>query len=181
MLSKILAATSVICSVQSNMQVLEISDKITDLNETVPTLQSVIPEETSLDIFNDEVDNLQRDPDFNKTFLEIVAENGFIFEQHPVTTEDGYILNVFRIKSPQTKEGAPVIFFQHGVVDSADCWIMSYPETAPAFKAVRAGYDVWLGNQRGTKYSMNHSVLSNKSKEYWAFSFTEMGKYDAPA
>ena len=58
---------------------------------------------------------------------------------------------------------------------------MSYPETAPAFKAVRAGYDVWLGNQRGTKYSMNHSVLSNKSKEYWAFSFTEMGKYDAPA
>lgn len=29
---------------------------------------------------------LSRDPDFSKTFSEIVAENGFIFEQHPVTT-----------------------------------------------------------------------------------------------
>ena len=28
---------------------------------------------------------------------------------------------------------------------------------------------------------MEHTTLSNKSKEYWAFSFTEMGKYDAPA
>ena len=67
------------------------------------------------------------DPDFYKTFAEIVNENGFIFSSHPVTTEDGYKLNVFRIRSPDTKAGAPVIFFQHGVVDSADCWIMNYP------------------------------------------------------
>jgi len=181
MLSKILAATSVIYTAQSNMQVLEINDKITEINGTLPVIPSVLPEEIGLDIITKDDELKKRDPDFNKTFLEIVAENGFIFEQHPVTTEDGYILNVFRIRSTETKEGAPVVFFQHGVVDSADCWIMNYPEVAPAFKAVRAGYDVWLGNQRGTKYSMNHKTLSNKSKEYWSFSFTEMGKYDAPA
>jgi len=39
------------------------------------------------------------DPDFNKDFQQIVQENGFIFESHPVTTSDGYKLNIFRIRS----------------------------------------------------------------------------------
>jgi len=39
------------------------------------------------------------DPDFNRDFAQIVQENGFIFESHPVTTSDGYKLNVFRIRS----------------------------------------------------------------------------------
>lgn len=59
---------------------------------------------------------------------------------------------------------------------------MNYPELAPAFQLVRAGYDVWLGNQRGIKYSLDHKILdSTKDREYWEFSFTEMGKYDLPA
>lgn len=37
------------------------------------------------------------DPDYNRTFQQIVEENGFKFESHAVTTSDGYILNVFRI------------------------------------------------------------------------------------
>ena len=35
--------------------------------------------------------------DVHRTFEEICVENGFDFEVHEVTTEDGYILNVFRI------------------------------------------------------------------------------------
>jgi pimeloyl-ACP methyl ester carboxylesterase len=58
---------------------------------------------------------------------------------------------------------------------------MHYPDLAPAFQLVREGYDVWLGNQRGTTYSTGHTTLDVKSKEYWSFSFTEMGEYDAPA
>ena len=124
---------------------------------------------------------MKRDPDFNKSFKEIVIENGFKFETHPVTTEDGYILNVFRITSDKTPKGAPAVFMMHGITDSADCWIMNYADKAPAFSLVREGYDVWLGNQRGTKHSMEHKTLSNKDKKYWEFSWTEMGKYDAPA
>ena len=122
------------------------------------------------------------DPDTYKSFEQIVIENGFHYESHAVTTEDGYILNVFRITSDETQKGAPVVFLQHGVTDSADCWIMNYNSTAPAFQLVREGYDVWLGNQRGTKYSTEHTTLNPKrDKAYWEFSFTEMGHYDAPS
>ena len=47
----------------------------------------------------------------DKTFTQIVAENNMDMEIHPVVTEDGYILNVYRIKDPANyKQGAPVVF-----------------------------------------------------------------------
>ena len=70
---------------------------------------------------------------------------------------------------------------QHGMIDSADCFIMNRPEKAPAFMLVDAGYDVWLGNTRGNKYSLKHISLSFEQKEYWDFSFDEMAFYDVPA
>ena len=36
-------------------------------------------------------------PDAEKNFAEICAENGFAYEEHTVTTEDGYILSMYRI------------------------------------------------------------------------------------
>ena len=55
-------------------------------------------------------------------------------------------------------------------------------DQAPAFVAVRAGYDVWLGNFRGNKYSKGHLELDpNVDMEYWKFSWSEMGRYDIPA
>ena len=35
--------------------------------------------------------------DATRTFAQICEENGFDFETHEVTTEDGYILSVWRI------------------------------------------------------------------------------------
>ena len=126
-------------------------------------------------------DDLDADPDMYIDFFEIVEESGFISEIHPVTTDDGYKLKLFRIRGQNTKRGAPAVFLQHGVLDTAACWIMHYAALAPAFRLVNEGYDVWLGNQRGSKYSIGHTTLSTESKEYWQFSFTEMGEYDAKA
>jgi gastric triacylglycerol lipase len=35
-------------------------------------------------------------------------------------------------------------------------WVVNDPDKAPAFMLVNAGYDVWLGNNRGTKYGIHH-------------------------
>lgn len=61
-------------------------------------------------------------------------------------------------------------------------WVLNTPETSPALVLARQGYDVWMGNNRGTYYSLGHvSYDHNKDREYWQFSWEEMGKYDLPA
>ena len=56
-------------------------------------------------------------------------------------------------------------------MDSADCWMMHDANLAPAFRLVREGYDVWLGNSRGNKYSLGHTKYDYlKDTDYWNFS-----------
>lgn len=52
---------------------------------------------------------------------------------------------------------------------------------APAFALSREGYDVWLGNSRGNKYSEKHLNPKISGEKYWDFTFEEMGTYDLPA
>lgn len=50
--------------------------------------------------------------DGKKTFKEICDENGFSYEEHRITTSDGYILTQFRIPglSGDTTKGKPPLF-----------------------------------------------------------------------
>lgn len=43
------------------------------------------------------------------------------------------------------------------------------------------GYDVWLGNTRGTRYSNKHVRFDTDERKYWDFSWADMGYYDLPA
>ena len=70
---------------------------------------------------------------------------------------------------------------QHGILTSAENWVVN-GEASPAFILARAGYDVWLGNSRGSKYARQHKTLDpNKDHKYWKFSWEEMGTLDLPA
>lgn len=98
-------------------------------------------------------------------------------EEYYVNTPDGYILKVFRIPKP----GKEVVFLQHGLLCSSADWVVSGPERALAYLLSDAGYDVWLGNARGNTHSRNHQYLSPNKKEFWNFSWHEIGQFDLPA
>jgi len=106
-------------------------------------------------------------------------------ETHNVTTQDGYILTVYRI--PHGRNGdtgimhRPVVFLQHGLDGSAVDFVSNLPNQALAYVLADAGHDVWLGNFRGNKYSRAHTTLSPSNHQFWTFSWTEMADYDLPA
>lgn len=60
-------------------------------------------------------------------------------------------------------------------------WVWNDAEKANAFILARAGYDVWMGNNRGTKYSKTHKTLTTADKAYWNFYQEDMGTKDVPA
>ena len=110
----------------------------------------------------------------------------FTPEVHYINTEDGYILKVYRItnfKETEEKNNTPkpIVFFQHGLGDSSDSWFGNKDELVYPYYLAKNGYDVWIGNNRGNKHSNEHLVFDKDSKEYWNFSFHEMGLYDLPA
>jgi lysosomal acid lipase/cholesteryl ester hydrolase len=46
---------------------------------------------------------------------------------------------------------------------------------------LKKGYDVWMGNSRGNRYSNTHISRNNETKEYWDFSWHEIGTQDLPS
>lgn len=48
------------------------------------------------------------------------------------------------------------------------------------FALVNQGYDVWLGNNRGNKYSKKSTRLSPTSTEFWNFSMDQFAFHDIP-
>jgi lysosomal acid lipase/cholesteryl ester hydrolase len=50
-------------------------------------------------------------------------------------------------------------------------FVINYASKTPGFQMVEAGYDVWLGNNRGCKNSLNHTYLDTTEAEFWNFDF----------
>nr|XP_022910199.1 lipase 1-like [Onthophagus taurus] len=115
--------------------------------------------------------------------LEIIHINKYPTETHNVITKDGYILTLFRIPhgiKNRTRNGRPVLLM-HGIIQSAADFVVMGSNKSIAFILAENGYDVWLGNARGNLYSRNHTDLSAKNKEFWKFSWHEIGLFDLPA
>ncbi|KAF2892874.1 hypothetical protein ILUMI_13300, partial [Ignelater luminosus] len=115
---------------------------------------------------------------------DIIKRHGYPVETYEVVTEDGYILTTFRIpygKNPTSKKqpGKPVLL-QHGMATNSGAFIIRN-EKSLGFILADAGYDVWLGNFRGSRYSKSHIYLKSNESEFWDFTFHEIGTYDLPA
>ena len=73
------------------------------------------------------VEKVKTDPRVASTIKEIVEADGLTFEYHSVTTEDGYILSVHRVTSPDFagKTSKPVVFLQHGLFSSSEAFVLN--------------------------------------------------------
>mmetsp|Transcript_11306 Transcript_11306/g.15211 ORF Transcript_11306/g.15211 Transcript_11306/m.15211 type:complete len:197 (-) Transcript_11306:105-695(-) len=117
---------------------------------------------------------------------------GFDWANHEVHTDDGYILNLFRLLPAGVKRasdcadcfGQPV-FLMHGMGANGSRWLNRINEDIDplAIALAKRGYDVWLGNGRGNHMSSEHEHLNwiIDEEKYWDYSYPEMATNDLPA
>jgi len=114
---------------------------------------------------------------------------GYEFEEHVMLTKDGYLLGLHRLctsKGAQrtsigTRTNKPVVYLHHGLLMNSEIWIcLTSPDRALPFVLVDLGFDVWLGNNRGNKYSKKSIKCDPNSKEFWNYSIDDFAWHDIP-
>lgn len=125
----------------------------------------------------------ERLPDYDADFVGMARNRGYNAEEHYVQTEDGYLICLHRL-TPLS--GAPepgereVVFFQHGLMQCSESWLAAEKENCLACLLVDAGYDVWLGNNRGNRYSQKHATIPRTDDRFWDFSLDHLANIDLP-
>lgn len=118
------------------------------------------------------------------SFEELCAINGFVSENHLVQTKDGYRLTVHRLNPEANgfKSNGKAVYFQHGLLMNSEIWCVriNKNDNIP-FRLCQLGYDVFLGNNRGNKYSSRCQGADVHNKKFWDFSIDEFALYDIPA
>jgi pimeloyl-ACP methyl ester carboxylesterase len=125
--------------------------------------------------------NIQED--MRLTTTELLIKYGYPAEIHTVTTDDGYILELHRCPgSPLSppRAGKPVAFVMHGMLSSSADFVIMGPQTSLAYMLADLGYDVWMGNARGNRYSRTHTRWNPSFATYWQFTWHEIGTQDLP-
>lgn len=121
------------------------------------------------------------------TMQGLVEHWGYSLELYNVQTSDGYLLGLYRIpcsrhdKCIGNTAHRPAVLLQHGLLMSSAAWVDNAPSQSLAFCLADAGFDVWMGNSRGSTFSRRHVALVPEEVEFWDFSWDEMASRDLPA
>lgn len=129
-------------------------------------------------------------PDEFKLAMEATSA-GYGWEAYDVTTSTGYELSMFRL----TKDAAggnlvdtrgPILLTSGLYSESID-WLSAPDPLLPntPVQLAQKGYDVWIGESRGARFSQGHATINTDTDigqaAYWDFSFPEIGREDFPA
>lgn len=111
---------------------------------------------------------------------------GYDIESHIIKTRDNYILTAQRIVKldgvRERKSIGKVVYFHHGLLQDSEIWVSMIDKNSNLpFVLYDLGYDVWLGNNRGNKYSQKHLFFRIDSDEFWDFSIDEFALFDIPS
>lgn len=132
--------------------------------------------------------------DSTDNVLRTIQQEGYPAEIHDVQTKDGYILKMHRIprglslKYIFPPSGATVydrisdsvmnvisnrnrqpVLVMHGLFCSSADWVVAGPDKGLGYILADAGYDVWMGNARGNKFSRRHIHYSPDNDKFWRF------------
>lgn len=133
---------------------------------------------------------------------------GLDMEEFQVQTEDGFVIKLWHIYNPleyrplseeqrgprgpeaftnrppsreqpsNRKPKYPVLMI-HGLLQSAGAYCV-LDDNSLAFYLCKAGYDVWLGNNR-CGFEPEHTMLSYHDPRMWSWNIRQMGVMDLPA
>jgi pimeloyl-ACP methyl ester carboxylesterase len=111
----------------------------------------------------------------------LIKSSGYSGKAYNVETEDGYILTLHRVRPNERVERKGSIFLMHGLFRNSADYLATGPKIALPYFLSDNGYDVFIGNARGSKFSTKHVKHSIKSSEFWNFSWHEIGFFDLAA
>ncbi|KAK1395088.1 Lipase [Heracleum sosnowskyi] len=111
----------------------------------------------------------------------LIEPSGYPCSEHSTTTKDGYMLGLQRVSSRIRKlrggNGPPVLLL-HGLFMGGDSWFLNSPDESLGFILADQGFDVWIGNVRGTHWSHGHVTLSMEDKDFWDWSWQDLALFD---
>ena len=122
---------------------------------------------------------LHREPDLYFNAQQMVEYRGFKFEAHHVVTEDCQILEIHRVLQFDQTPNKPPVLLLPGMNQDSTSWMINSiggnvndtDDRNLAFALAKRGFDVWMGNVRGSRYSKNHTIFSTSDPEFWKFNF----------
>lgn len=125
-------------------------------------------------------------------FVELCELFGYYAEEHIVLTKDGYLLGLhrlgwrrgeedIRVNSGRNSLQKKVVYLHHGLLMNSEVWVcLTERERCLPFLLVEKGYDVWLGNNRGNKYSKKSTNCAPSDVKFWDFSIDQFAFHDIP-
>jgi lysosomal acid lipase/cholesteryl ester hydrolase len=128
-------------------------------------------------------------------FVELCELYGYYAEEHIVQTKDGYLLGLHRLGWKKGEDYASVqvntkhegsrkkkvVYLHHGLMMNSEIWVcLTEQERCLPFLLVERGYDVWLGNNRGNKYSKKSTTMTPNETKFWSFSIDQFAFHDIP-